>query len=435
MEDEDMSIPAQLPTTETAENSKDIVANEPFFQRHKWLLICYLFGTIATVIKTVAWWFNQWPPIYNINFFAKWSSSAAIAGFEYAPLTLSFQTANARGVHLSLMTAYMEAADNLFRMLQQLFLSDPLEWFDWIGALGLGLCVAWQGYMHWADDRKRIADKRMTRQEEEDALEKRDEDDAKRQTQQRIPVPSTPASPRDASAFELSGGLLKEDNEEVISNALDFEETVNRAEAAAAEEVGAQAGRPVEVPHEPVGNGTPVRVQVPPASPTVDVLPPRADVFLLGLDKERFFIFVIGVTVLVVGSPTIALEAGPTGQAYVCATLATAAKTFAWWINQYPQLKHLDFYRKWLAGWSIAAFIEYLPLIGAFTIASENDVYLGLMTAYMEALDNFFRILQQRMLKKPLAWYDYTAAAGMFLSVGFQAATRFAYDHGANIPT
>lgn len=56
------------------------------------------------------------------------------------------------------------------------------------------------------------------------------------------------------------------------------------------------------------------------------------------------------------------------------------AKTFAWWINQYPVLKNRSFVEKWLAGWSIAAIVEYLPLIGAFEVASANNVHLGLIT-------------------------------------------------------
>jgi len=59
------------------------------------------------------------------------------------------------------------------------------------------------------------------------------------------------------------------------------------------------------------------------------------------------------------------------------------AKTFAWWINQYPFLKNRPFYQKWLTGWSIAAVIEYLPLIGAFQIASEHNINLGLMTGLL----------------------------------------------------
>jgi hypothetical protein len=90
-----------------------------------------------------------------------------------------------------------------------------------------------------------------------------------------------------------------------------------------------------------------------------------------------------GLVVFAVGMVLLATLAGYPGQAYALATIATAAKTFAWWINQYPALKDWAFLQKWLAGWSIAAIIEYLPLIGAFTIASEHGVHLGLMTAYM----------------------------------------------------
>jgi hypothetical protein len=34
------------------------------------------------------------------------------------------------------------------------------------------------------------------------------------------------------------------------------------------------------------------------------------------------------------------------------------------------------------------------------------------MTAYMEALDNAFRMIQQYFLGKPLYWFDYFAAVG-----------------------
>ncbi len=113
---------------------------------------------------------------------------------------------------------------------------------------------------------------------------------------------------------------------------------------------------------------------------------------------------------------------------YALATVATAAKTFAWWINQYPQLKHLNFAQKWLAGWGIAALIEYFPLIGAMTVASAHGVHLGLLTAYMEALDNLCRILQQRLLNKPLSRHDYIAAVGMFACVVFQGVMRYKHD-------
>jgi len=56
------------------------------------------------------------------------------------------------------------------------------------------------------------------------------------------------------------------------------------------------------------------------------------------------------------------------------------AKTIAWWINQYPSIKDLSFLWKWIAGWTIAAVIEYLPLIAAFTIAADNGLSLSLMT-------------------------------------------------------
>ena len=52
--------------------------------------------------------------------------SISIAGLEYLPLTFCFGYAEKNGVALSLMTAYMEAADNSFRMLQQLALGFPL---------------------------------------------------------------------------------------------------------------------------------------------------------------------------------------------------------------------------------------------------------------------------------------------------------------------
>lgn len=80
---------------------------------------------------------------------------------------------------------------------------------------------------------------------------------------------------------------------------------------------------------------------------------------------------------------------------------------------------------KWLAGWSIAAIFEYLPLVGAFSLASRYKVHLGLMTAYMEALDNLFRIAQQVALLKPLYWFDWCAGAGMVLTVVFQGVMHY----------
>jgi hypothetical protein len=154
--------------------------------------------------------------------------------------------------------------------------------------------------------------------------------------------------------------------------------------------------------------------------------PPAEESKGLLSDRRAFFTFwgLLGPS-LGAGLVLTAVYGGYTGQAYVLATIATGAKTFAWWINQYPMLKNFTFLQKWLAGWSIAAIIEYLPLIGAMQIAQHNNVHLGLMTAYMEALDNFFRVCQQKLLRKPLDWFDYAAAAGMFVCVIFQGVLHY----------
>jgi hypothetical protein len=308
-------------------------------------------------------WFNQWPIIHGLIFPAKWIISASIAGLEYLPLTLAFSSATTYGVHLGLMTAFMEAMDNFLRMMQQLGLRDPLGWFDWVAALGLALCVVFQGVMHFREDRaNKIAFAALASNDTEDA-------------------PDT-----DTALASI------QDTDEADTEALTDRTARGTPAVSAAGEI---AGR------KP---------------------------FLLGFDKERFIILAVGIVVIGLGSPIIAFTAGPTGQAYVLATIATAAKTFAWWINQYPQLKHLNFWQKWICGWSIAAIIEYFPLIGAMTIASNHAVHLGLMTAYMEALDNFFRVLQQRLLNKPLSRFDYVAAAGMFVCVVFQGVMRYTHD-------
>jgi hypothetical protein len=159
---------------------------------------------------------------------------------------------------------------------------------------------------------------------------------------------------------------------------------------------------------------------------SIDIHEPSKKTELAGTTK--FALTLAAILILVAAlAPSLG---GVTGQAYTLATLATGAKTFAWWVNQYPRLKHFTFIQKWLSGWSIAACIEYLPLIGAFTIASENGVHLGLMTAYMEALDNAFRMAQQYMLGKPLYWFDYTAATGMFFAVLFEGIMRYLTDAG-----
>jgi len=288
------------------------------------MIMAYFYGTVATAIKTFAWWLNQWPGIISWAFFAKWALSASVAGMEYAPLTLAMQTSNRNNVHLGLLTAYMEAADNFLRMMQQVGLGDSLTYYDWITAVALGVCVAWQGYKHYTTEQHEIA-------------------------------------------------------------------------------TGTHRGNDMH------------------SNPIV-------------WTRQLQLKFGIGVAATIIPISLMgSFLGGPTGQAYVLASLATGAKTFAWWINQYPALKNFNFYQKWLAGWSIAGFIEYLPLIGAFSIASSNNVHLGLMTAYMEALDNAFRIFQQRLLNKRLDWYDYVAAAGMFVAVMFQGIMHFLRDMGYGV--
>lgn len=51
------------------------------------------------------------------------------------------------------MTAYMEASDNIFRMLQQVGLGYFLGWFDWVGAVLLVLAVAFQAVCHYLRDK------------------------------------------------------------------------------------------------------------------------------------------------------------------------------------------------------------------------------------------------------------------------------------------
>jgi hypothetical protein len=334
-------------------------------------LQAYAYGTLATAVKTVAWWLNQWPALHGRPFLATWAVSAAVAGLEYLPLTMAFATAGGHGVHLGLMTAYMEAMDNLCRMLQQVGLRAPLAWFDWGAALGLGLCVVYQGAMHRQADRR-------------------------------------PGASAGGPAFhrlgEASGGRMDEDDSQNDEDGGDDKGALSPFGTS-----GASSGAAA-------------------AAAAAPAAAPAGGRYLAGLDKERFVIFVVGVLVLGLGMPVVALAGGWAGKAYALATVATAAKTFAWWINQYPQLQHLGFVQKWLAGWGIAALIEYFPLIGAMTVASGHGVHLGLMTAYMEALDNLCRVLQQRLLQKPLARHDYIAPAGMFVCVVFQGIMRYRHD-------
>lgn len=283
------------------------------------IALAYSFASLATMIKTIAWWFNQWPFTALWSFFLKWVASAAIAGLEYLPLTLSFTLASTNGIQLSLMTAYMEVADNAFRMFQQLALGDTLYWYDWLTAALLAICVMFQAILH-----------------------------VRPRSHRRVQVDE---NPEESTITQLQCHVL-----------------------------------------------------------------------------ARIFVILSFVVVLI----CVALLVGPSGQAYALATLATAAKTFAWWINQYPVLHNKALWQKWLVGWGIAAVVEYLPLIGAFTIASANKVHLGLMTAYMEALDNLFRMCQQVALGKPLHWYDWACAGGMLCAVLFQGVMHFSASGGVS---
>ena len=68
------------------------------------------------------------------------------------------------------------------------------------------------------------------------------------------------------------------------------------------------------------------------------------------------------------------LFGGVTGQVYVLGSVATLAKTFAWWIGQYPFMKNKSLLAKWFAGWSIAGIFEYLPLIGAMSMGQRHGI-------------------------------------------------------------
>lgn len=298
----------------------------------------YGLAMLATGTKTFAWWFNQFPQVRDWSFAAKWAASAGIAGAEYLPLTAAMTLATKNGVHVGLMTASMEATDNVFRMLQQQALGKPLAWYDWTAAGVMVGCVGYQAVRHYHE-------------------------------------PSAPAPAPTAT------------------------------EPAAA----AQAGRPSEVMPD-IENNVPVAAA------------PDGAASAAPGSWTRWLVGGVGAAACIAALTTSFAVGDPTSQAYTCATLATGAKTFAWWINQYPALESASFLQKWGAGWGIAAVGEYLPLIGAMTIASENGVHLGLMTAYMEVLDNALRMAQQKMLGKPLTRDDYVAACGMAAAVVMQGA-------------
>ncbi|KAL3799193.1 hypothetical protein ACHAW5_005470 [Stephanodiscus triporus] len=241
--------------------------------------------------------------------------------------------AETSGMYFSLLTAYMEVMDNIFRMIQQhiLCLLDktrpPLGWYDWGTATGLVACVSLQAMMHFRRDR-------TTKQ----AIESLSEEDC-----------------------QASKATIEKPSRESLA---------------------------------------------------------------------------IGISVLAVVILTSflcgALLGGVLGQVYVLGSIATLAKTFAWWIGQYPFMKNRSFLAKWLAGWSIAGVLEYLPLMGAMLMGQRHGVNLALLTAYMEAMDNWMRDLQMRALGKPVYWYDAAANCGMALFVMFGGVASYYYRSEVN---
>jgi hypothetical protein len=297
--------------------------------RHLTTLSAYFLVTLATCIKTFAWWLNQFPFLSNWPFLGKWGISAAIAGFEYLPMTSGMHVAETNGMYFSLLMAYMEVMDSVIRMIQQQVLCildntrPPLGWYDWVTATGLVACVSLQAMMHYRrDEAARLIGK----------------------------------SPCEETS-RVGESTVKTPSRELLTIALSL----------------------------------------------------LAVVMLIG--------FLCG-----------ALLGGVLGQVYVLGSIATIAKTFAWWIGQYPFMKDRPFLAKWLAGWSVAGVLEYLPLVGAMIIGREHGVNLALLTAYMEAMDNWFRDLQMRSLGKPVYWYDATSNCGMALCVVFGGL--MSYHHG-----
>lgn len=220
------------------------------------------------------------------------------------------------------MTAYMEALDNFFRMMQQVGLRQPLAWFDWVAAAGLGLCVAFQGCMHYASGTLLPAPSSVIN----------------------LPStceapPPTKASAPTVGARSLAGGESKlvpepagavitpvKGIDSAVASGADLEPVSALAAGNGAANTPSQAPRRDNVAIDVKNSTRP--------SPAKSAADPNASsetrkVFAFGLDKERFVIVLVGGVTLIVGSPILALLGGPTGQAYVFATLATAAKTFA----------------------------------------------------------------------------------------------------------
>jgi hypothetical protein len=291
-------------------------------------VLAYCLVTLATCIKTFAWWLNQFPFLSNWSFVGKWGVSVAIAGIEYFPMIGGMHVAETNGMYFSLLTSYMEVMDSVIRMIQQQMLCTldktrpPLGWYDWATATGLVICVSLQGMMHFR---------------------------------------------RDKAAEQARKFLCKED--------------------------------------------------------------PRASECTM--KKPSRELLTIGLGVLAVAMLTSflcgALLGGVLGQVYVLGSVATLAKTFAWWIGQYPFMKNKSFLAKWLAGWSIAGVLEYLPLVGAMLMGRRHGVNLALLTAYMEAMDNWFRDLQMRSLGKPVYWYDAASNCGMALFVMLGGVMSYYY--------
>lgn len=411
--------------------------------RTKHLLICYSFGTAATLIKTLAWWLNQWPSIRNWSFAGRWAVSAATAGLEYAPLTLAMSSASAHKIHLGLLTAYMVCVDNFLRMMQQLGLHIALAYYDWIAALILALCVIYEAYHHYLDDKEGPSHLEMINSNPSSKGRQKEHSETRNSLSSTNNNPSLSPhltiSNKDNSDiltiaehphFEESEGddtiappvVTIHGNAELSlnNNSSNFSNhSSSKTRESESKIPGAKIGTSDMENKDVSGEIEDITSACTPSTTTTGEntwhkTPLRYRV--CGLST---------VVVLVLLAALLAALAGPTGQAYVLASAATSAKTFAWWINQYPILKQASFSKKWLAGWSIAAVIEYIPLIGAFSVAGEHNIHLGLMTAYMIALDNVFRVVQQQILGKPQSKADYKAAAGMVVGVIYQGLSEY----------
>ncbi len=80
-------------------------------------MLAYCLVTLATCIKTFAWWLNQFPFLRNWHFLGVWGIFVAVAGCEYLPMTGGMLVAENSGAKFTLLTGYMEVADNVLRMI------------------------------------------------------------------------------------------------------------------------------------------------------------------------------------------------------------------------------------------------------------------------------------------------------------------------------